>query len=133
MHALNYNFSNFESWSQLRSRIRTFIDYVTKEYAATSDSDMTVIVVTHGAVCSAFIDELVPSLGDMKHDIRYVAVIIMIHLNCMLPNLLVEQTIYIYIYAPVMSNSCMFSPDYVCICTEIYICDNIHVTWQKMK
>ena len=41
------------------------------EYAAASDCDTTIIVVTHGAVCSAFIDELVPSLGDMKHDIRY--------------------------------------------------------------
>lgn len=55
----------------MRSRVRTFIDFVIKEYA---DTEATIIVVTHGAVVSAFIDELVPSLGGMKHDIRYIQV-----------------------------------------------------------
>lgn len=46
--------------------MRQFIIEVQKRH-----SGERVLVVTHGAVVSAFIDELVPSLEGQKHSVRY--------------------------------------------------------------
>lgn len=66
MHRFGYSFNDrIETWEDLRSRVRSFIVEMQRRH-----SGETVMVVTHGAVVSAFIDELVPSLSGMKHDVR---------------------------------------------------------------
>lgn len=60
------SFNNCETWEQLRKRVRQFIIEVQKRHQGER-----VLIVTHGAVVSAFIDELVPSIEGQKHSVRY--------------------------------------------------------------